>query len=917
MQCRAKLENEYEARPSGWRRISLGAFCVVALLATSVVMAQKAPPRVTGNKRVDKLLSEMTLQQKMNLIRGGAENPSIYQGQAGFLPGVPKLGIPSLRMADGPPGVLTRHAGQAETATMGVAATFSVHDALENGVVIGRDDRSHGIDVSLQPFINMARDFTFHRAYNTFGEDPFLTSAMGAAEVRGIQSQDVMAMAKHYVGYDSNSYSTYIDQQTLHQIYVAPFAAAVKAGVAAIMCSYNQVNGAFACGNHDTLTTILRGQLHFKGFVTSDWGAVHNVHFINNGLDMEMPGELPHTSPVGAFMHSYFQSTPRSKKPAPKPNFGPLAGRFGGTIPEEPHGNSGLSGFPRIAGKEIMYDALRDGSVKESTITRTAGRVLYEMNRFGYLDGKQKHTVTPEAIAANAAVIQKTAQDAAVLLKNDDHILPLRPSALQSLAMIGPGAGQLDSIGRFGERSPGLVSRQVSPLAALRKDTAHDKNVHIAYAVADDMTGTPVPAALLSHNGKPGLERTAANGSTQVDRELNFTLTNHRALPANTSWTWKGTLTVPKTGSYWLYLQVLGARGGFWIDGKPIGRTGATEGGIHGDVQYATQDNAFPTTDGLDNVRRAVTLTAGPHTLMVKATPDTSGHPEQIRLNWMTPQQRKAAYAHAIATAKSAKTAVVFVWSRGRPTFELPGDQNKLIEQVAAVNPNTIVVLNISQPVAMPWLNKVKAVLQMWWPGDEGGWATANLLLGKADPGGKLPFTWAYKLTDYPATDPAFPERSAKGVNGKTTYSEGIFIGYRWFDQQKIKPMFPFGYGLSYTTFQYSDMHALSEPDGGYEVSVTLKNTGPVAGDVVPEVYLGAPKTPPAGIPFVVHALCGFARVHLAPDQSKTVVMHVPLRSFQYWSTAHNRWETATGERTLYIGSSSRDLPLHATVSIQ
>ena len=269
MQCKAELENIYEVRPSGWKRISFAAFCVVALLAASIATAQKAPPKVTGNKRVDKLLSEMTLQQKMNLIRGGAENPSTYQGQAGYLPGVPKLGIPSLRMADGPPGVLTRHAAQGETATMGVAATFSVHDALENGVVIGRDDRSHGIDVSLQPFINMARDFTFHRAYNTFGEDPFLTSAMGAAEIRGIQSQDVMAMAKHYIGYDSNSYNTFIDQQTLHQIYLAPFAAAVKAGVAAIMCSYNQVNAAFACGNAATLPRALQPEIGFRGYAMS------------------------------------------------------------------------------------------------------------------------------------------------------------------------------------------------------------------------------------------------------------------------------------------------------------------------------------------------------------------------------------------------------------------------------------------------------------------------------------------------------------------------------------------------------------------------------------------------------------------------------------------------------------------------
>lgn len=890
----------------------LGAVCAASMAAQARV------PTVTGNARVDKLLSEMTLQEKMDLIRGAVEPAATNQGQAGYLPGVPRLGIPSLRMADGPPGVLTRHASQAETATMGVAATFSTKDAKENGIVIGRDARSHGIDVALQPFLNISRDFTFGRAYNTFGEDPFLTSAIGAAEIRGIQSQDVMAMAKHYIGYDSNSYNTFIDQQTLHQIYLAPFAAAVKADVASIMCSYNKVNGAFACGNADTLKTILRGQLGFKGFVTSDWGAVHNVHFINNGLEMEMPGLLPPGSPMGIFLHSYFQTTPHSTKPVPKLDAKALAGMLGGTIPEEPQQAAfDFSSFPREAGKETMRDALRNGSVTEAAITRAAGRVLYEMDHFGYLDGKQKHGVTPEAIAANAAVIEKTAEDAAVLLKNEGHILPLPVSALKSVALIGPGAGQLDAIGVFGERSPGLVSREVGPLAALRKDTAHEQDVHIAYAVADDMTGTPVPAKLLSHDGKAGLERTAADGSAQVDRELNFTLTNHRALPANTSWTWKGTLTIPKAGSYWLYLQALGARGSFSIDGNEIGRTGAVKGAVHGDVQYATQDNVFPTTDGLDNVRRAVELTAGAHTIMVKASPDTSGHPEQIRLNWTTPQQRKADYEHAIATAKAAGTAVVFVWSRGKPAFELPGDQDKLVEQIADVNANTIVVINISQPVAMPWLNKVKAVLQMWWPGDEGGWATANLLLGKADPGGKLPFTWAYKLTDYPATDPAYPERSAKGVDGKTTYSEGIFEGYRWFDKQGIAPLFPFGYGLSYTTFQYSGITTAETPDGGVDVSFRVKNTGHVAGDDVPQVYLGAPENPPAGAQFAVRALCAFDRISLQPAASKSIVLHIPRRSLQYWSTAESKWTTATGERSVYVGSSSRDLSLKASIRVQ
>ena len=876
-------------------------------MSGAVSLGQAVPAEKANEARVDKLLGQMTLEEKMDLIRGGVEDPSKGQAQAGYLPGVPRLGVPSLRFADGPPGVLTRVASQAETATMGVAATFSVKDAEQNGVVIGREARSLGIDVALQPFVNIDRDITFARAYNTFGEDPMLTGAMGAAEIRGIQSQDAMAQVKHYVGYDTDSFNVFIDQQTLHEVYVAPFMDAVDAGVSSVMCSYNHINGPFACGNADTLKTILKGKIGFKGFVTSDWGGVHSVSFINSGLDMEMPGRINPESPFAAMMHTFFETGPKSTAPPSKPNMATLAGLLGGTLPEEPlTGGMDLGAFPMDNDNKTMRDALRSGEVSEATITAAARRVLYEMDRFGYLDGKQKHSVTPQDIEANAAVIQKTAEDSAVLLKNEGGVLPLKQSDLQSLAMIGPGAGQVDAIGTFGERSPGLVERQIGPLAALRKDAP---GAQVSFAVADDMTGEPVPASMLTHDGKPGLVRTGESGKTSVDAELNFTHSNGRSLPANGTQKWSGTLTVSRDGDYWLYLQVLGARGVLTVDGKEVGRTGAAKGTVHGDVQYATQDNVFPTTDGLDNVRRAVHLTAGAHQIAVESSPDTSNQPEQVRLSWTTPEQRERDHQAAIEAAKKAHTAVVFVWTRGKPAFGLPGDQDKLVEEVAAVNPNTVVVLNVSQPVAMPWLGKVKAVVQMWWPGDEGGWATANVLLGKTDPGGRLPFTWAKRLEDYAANDPAHPERSAKGVDGKTTYSEGVDVGYRWFDKEEIEPLFPFGFGMSYTSFAYSDMFAAKASDGGLDVSIHLKNTGNVAGDEVPQVYLDAPEHKPEGVQFAPKTLAAFDRVTLGPGESKVVTLHVAPRSLDYWSVAENKWlRSHFDERRVRVGSSSSDL---------
>ncbi|HKN21557.1 MAG TPA: glycoside hydrolase family 3 C-terminal domain-containing protein [Terracidiphilus sp.] len=882
-------------------------FALVATLALSagIALAQSVPV-VTGDARVDKLLSQMTLAEKLTLIHGTHEDPAVYQGQAGYLAGVPRLGIPGLRFADGPPGVLTRHASQGETATMGVAATFSVKDAEDNGLVIGREDRALGIDVSLQPFVNIDRDLEFGRGYNTFGEDPFLSGEIAAAQIKGIQSQHVMAQVKHFVAYDSNSGNIWVDDQTLHEVYVAPFDAAIKADVSSIMCSYNRVNGTFACGNDSTLTRILRDEIGFKGFVTSDWGAVHAVGFINAGLDMEMPGE-PSKEPGAFSIPSFFDSLPF---PAPRPAVtdDTLDSMFGSHLPEEPvrerRGAGGDFGLKLDTKK--MPEALKDGTVNEAAITRAAGRVLYEIVHFGYLDGQSKHEVTEQSIEANAKIIEKTGEDAAVLLKNEGGALPLKAADLDSVVLIGPTALQVDSIGISGERSVGLPWRQVGPLDALKEISG---NANIRFAVDDDMTGSPVPASALSHDGKPGLERTGS-GASQIDAELNFTVKAGNALVPNSVVTWKGSLTAPHAGTYWLYLQAMGTNANLWLDGKRLAGTGARQGGVHGDILQANQDNVVPSTDGLDNVRRAIELTAGPHVIEIKTSPDSSNAPVQVRLNWYTPEQRKADHEAAIAAAKKAKVAVVFVWTRLAPVFGLPGDQNKLVEEVAAVNPNTIVVLNTSQPVALPWVDKVKAILEMWWPGDEGGWSTANLLLGRSSPAGRLPVTWGKRLEDYAATDPKHPERSHKGVDGKTTYSEGVNVGYRWFDKEKIDPLFAFGHGLSYTTFEYSGLKIAKASDGGLDVEVRIKNTGSADSDEVPQVYLGAPAEIPAGVQFPVRALAGFARVHLAAGESTIITLHVPLRQLQYWSTTSHSWVTASGKRTLIVGASSRDLRL-------
>ena len=852
----------------------LAACALGAVEVSSAHGAAKPIPTVTGDAKVDALLAKMTLDEKLALVAGQAEAASAdNQHQAGYLPGIPRLGIPSLTLSDGPPGVITKQTSTGMTATMGVAATFSATDARKNGVVIGRDDKALGQNISLQPFVNLDRDTSWGRGFNTFGEDPLLTSNMGAAEVKGIQSQGTMAQIKHYIAYDGSN-NVDVDQQTLHEIYLAPFAAAVKANVASIMCSYNLINGYQSCDNAQNLTAILRNELGFKGFVTSDWGATHSTTNINAGLDMQMPSG------------TYF-------------------------------------------GAAALKTAIANGSVQKSRITEAVGRILYEEDQLGLLDNGAKHNVTPEKIKANAKVVQKTGEDAAVLLKNKANALPLSSTSLSSLALIGPGAGQTIATNGGGEKSGGRVDRQIGTYQVLGQQLAGNSSAHLTYAVADDMTGIPVPASALSHNGGPGLVRTS-NGTTSVDEQVNFTHSNNASLPAATSATWTGTITAPQDGSYWLNLQLLGATGSLTVDGTQVVSARARYGVLH-----ATDGNGpLPTTDGLANERGHVTLTKGAHTISITDVPDLSNVPVEVRLNWVTPSQQAANTAAAVAAAKNAATAVVFAWSGGDLSSALPEGQDDLINAVAKVNKHTVVVLNTSQPIAMPWASKVKAILEMWYPGDEGGTATANVLTGVVNPDGRLPFTWPASLDQEPSHQVDAPQATSAGVDssGKlctagsgggpnasgactTTYSEGVDVGYRFYAAHNEKPLYPFGYGLSYSTFKYSAAAVARAGDGGLTVSFTATNTGDVAGDTTPQVYLGAPVTQPAGVQFAPIALAGFARTTLGAGQSTTVSVHVPLRSLQYWSTSAG-WTTATGQRTVMIGKDATSTPLKKKINI-
>jgi beta-glucosidase len=742
----------------------------VALVASvGLAFAADAP-----SAKVRELIRRMTPDEKLALMHGVRDPEDL--GEAGYWPGLPRLGIPPLRLADGPSGVNVNADATTLPAPVALAATFDTAAARQYGAVSGREAKALRQDVLLAPYVNIVRDPLFRRNHTTLGEDPFLAAELAVAEIQGIQSQGVMAQVKHFAAYNGSE-SVSVDERALHEIELPAFEAAVGAGVASVMCAYNRVNGPWACESAELLNGVLRAQWGFGGFVTSDWGAVHSPFAILSGLDLEMPGRE-------------------------------VFGRAGPYFTEP------------------LKNAVADGSVPVAALDQALARILGQMERFHLLDRAGARNAKPVDVAADAAVARRIARKGAVLLRNEGNALPLTPEDLKSVAIIGPTGGQI-AAGFLGERAYGFETRLVSPLDALRQIAGRSG---IAYSAAVDLTGAPIPASALSLDGM----RT-------------------------------GTLTAPEDGDYTLMVQpLLDGRseggGSIAIDGVVVARTAGPGFGGTG-MRARKWSSLLPTTDGRDNGRGTIRLGAGPHRFEV-AIASTGEAPPDVRLAWTTPAMRRKVIEDAVAAARSARTAVVFAWAPTGETLVLPEAQDELIEKVAAVSRKTIVVLNTGGPVPMPWREKVQAILEMWYPGQEGGWATADLLTGRASPGGKLPVTF---------------------------------------------PPFPFGHGLSYSKFDYSDL-AIARAGDGLEVSFTLRNTGLRTAEETPQVYAGPDEA--AGVPMAPRSMVAFRRVRLAPGKSVRVRLKVAARQLSYWSSESHEWKLAGGNRTIYVGSSSRDCPL-------
>jgi beta-glucosidase len=828
------------------RCMHLSLILGIGLAVISLAGTARGQSDVEG--RINGILKQMTLEEKISMLGGTgfASKP------------VPRLGIPSLNMTDGPVGVRWGES-TAFPASIAMAATWDPLLIRRVGEALGLEARAKGRNMLLGPCININRVPVGGRSFESFGEDPYLMSRMAVEYIRGVQSQHVIATAKHFAAnnqeFERTTIDEKVDERTLREIYLPAFKAAVQEGGAlSIMSAYNKLNGLWCSENPRLLTDILKKEWHFKGFVVSDWGAVHStVPTANAGLDCEMP--------TGVFLN-----------------------------------------------EKLLLPAVGSGAVSESVIDDKITRMLRVM----YLNGLFSPESAPDPAVVNSPAHRSLAREvesaAIVLLKNEKNVLPIDPSRIHSVAVIGPGA----AVARTGGGGSAYVTASygVSPLEGIKSRGAGKLQVQTAQGCLMAGELFPVESAALRPPGHPpgvtGLkgeyfanqEFSGTPALTRIDSVVNFDWGGSppgAGIPnEHFSVRWTGSLVPPETGEFDLSIRSDdGSR--LYVNGELFIDNWGNHAGV-------TKSRTISPEKGRE--------------LQLKLEYYQAGGGAIVSLGWQS--RRNDLLARAVEIAKNVDMAVVCVGNTNeietegvdRTLIALPEGQDDLVEAIAKANPRTVVVLTSGAPVLTPWIDRVSGIVQEWFGGQESGNSLAGVLFGDVNPSGKLPVTFpaAWEETPAYATYP--------GREGRTEYAEGIFVGYRHYDRNKKSVLFPFGHGLSYTKFAYGPV-SVATPQGGSKyarrVSLDVTNTGDRAGDEVVQIYVADTHAP---VPRPPQELKGFARVSLAPGEKKTVHVTLDESSFAYFDTASGGWTVAPGKFEILAGSSSRDIRSRAQTEI-
>ena len=771
-----------------------------------------------------------------------------------YIRGYENLGWPRLRMADGPMGVRNFGPSTAYPAGIGLAATWDPEMAARIGAGLGRDARAKGVHFLLGPGVNIYRSPLNGRNFEYFGEDPFLGARIAVKYVEGVQSQGVIATIKHYMGnnseFDRNRINVEIDERTEREIYLPIFEAAVKeAKVGAIMESYNLVNGQHMTQNGALNTDVAKKDWGFRGIIMSDWGAAHDaIGVANGGLDLEMPN--------GEFMN-----------------------------------------------RANLLPAIQAGKVLSATIDDKVRRIVRTAIEFGFLDREQRDLTIPRYNEEDRQVAQQGAEESLVLLKNDGALLPLDLAKVKTIAVIGPNAYPAVPVG--GGSAAVEPFNSASYLEGLCNYLGSRAKVLYAPGIVSTEEIMDQTRFTVDAGGKqPGIRGEYFNSTdfsgppvARIDWRVNFGWTGESLqdrVIRGLSIRWTGYYTAAKTGTYYWLINAAGEDAArLYLDGKLV--------------------HEYPPSGGRGPAWRALPMEVGrTYAVKFEFVLGAVWERQQVGLGAIAASDLITPEAKKIAAAADA--AVVCVgFNQGTESegadrlFELGLGQDELVQVVAAANPKTIVVLTAGGSADVTqWIDRVPAFLIGWFPGQEGGRALPRVLFGEVNPSGRLPMTFERRWEDNPVHDTHY----ANAPGNTVIYKEGVFMGYRGYEHNGVKPLFPFGHGLGYTTFAFKNLGitpAVPKPGQTVTVSFDVTNTGAREGAAVPQLYLG---NPTASVPRPLKELKGFARVVLAPGASQHAALTLDPRAMSFFDVKSHAWKQEPGKFTVFVGHSSAEIDL-------